>query len=259
VLLASLGDLILDVVVQLDGPLLPGDDRRATTRVGAGGQAANVTAWAAALGAQARYIGKRGDDAASRIAAGELAAHGVEIAGPAAGRGGVVVSIASSGDRSMASDRGSAVELAPDDLEPEWLACDTFHLSGYALLEDPAASAAEHAVELARAAGARVSLDLSTWSLIDDRFRSRVGSLAPDVVFATAREQEVFGDLETRWVVKRGPDGVTVDGVTHPAHPAAIVDPTGAGDALAAGYLVGGVQLGLEAAARCCAKLGAMP
>lgn len=258
-LLASLGDLILDVVVQLDAPLLSGDDRRATTRVGAGGQAANVTAWAAALGAHARYIGKRGDDAAAQLATRELAAYGVEIAGPAAGRGGVVVSIASRGDRSMASDRGSAVELAPDDLEPEWLACDAFHLSGYALLEEPTASAAERAVELARAAGARVSVDLSTWSLIDDGFRSRVGSLAPDVVFATVREQEAFGELETQWIVKRGPGGVTVDGVTHPAHPADIIDPTGAGDALAAGYLVGGVELGLEAAARCCAKLGAMP
>src|SRR4051794_3012840 len=139
VLLASLGDLILDVVVQLDAPLLPGDDRRATTRVGAGGQAANVAAWAAALGAQARYIGKRGDDAASGLAAAELAGYGVEVAGPAAGRGGVVVSIASSGDRSMASDRGSATELAADELEPAWLACDAFHLSGYALLEEPAA------------------------------------------------------------------------------------------------------------------------
>ena len=34
---------------------------------------------------------------------------------------------------------------------------------------------------------------------------------------------------------------------------------TGAGDALAAGFLVGGPQLALEAAARCVAKLGTMP
>jgi sugar/nucleoside kinase (ribokinase family) len=45
----------------------------------------------------------------------------------------------------------------------------------------------------------------------------------------------------------------------HPAVPVEVVDATGAGDALAAGFLVGGPQLGLEAAARCCAKLGAMP
>ena len=36
--LVSLGDLILDVVVGLAGPLVPGDDCAATTRVGAGGQ-----------------------------------------------------------------------------------------------------------------------------------------------------------------------------------------------------------------------------
>jgi sugar/nucleoside kinase (ribokinase family) len=39
----------------------------------------------------------------------------------------------------------------------------------------------------------------------------------------------------------------------------AVVDTTGAGDALAAGMLVGGVEVGLAAAARCVAQLGAMP
>jgi ribokinase len=44
-----------------------------------------------------------------------------------------------------------------------------------------------------------------------------------------------------------------------PAAPAEVVDSTGAGDALAAGFLVGGTELAAEAAARCVAKLGAMP
>jgi sugar/nucleoside kinase (ribokinase family) len=37
------------------------------------------------------------------------------------------------------------------------------------------------------------------------------------------------------------------------------VDATGAGDAFAAGYLLGGVSLGLAAAARAVATMGAMP
>jgi sugar/nucleoside kinase (ribokinase family) len=37
------------------------------------------------------------------------------------------------------------------------------------------------------------------------------------------------------------------------------VDATGAGDAFAAGYLLGGVSLGLSAAARAVATMGAMP
>ena len=38
-----------------------------------------------------------------------------------------------------------------------------------------------------------------------------------------------------------------------------VVDTTGAGDALAAGYIVGGIEVGLEAAARCIGQLGAVP
>jgi len=60
-------------------------------------------------------------------------------------------------------------------------------------------------------------------------------------------------------VLKRGALGIVVDGVDHPALAVDVVDPTGAGDALAAGFLVGGPALGLEAAARCCARMGAMP
>jgi sugar/nucleoside kinase (ribokinase family) len=257
--LVSLGDLILDVIVALDGPLVAGDDRTATTRVGAGGQAANVAAWARSLGATARFVGKRGADAAGELVAGELRACGVEVSGPAAGRNGVVVSLAAAGERSMASDRGSAPELAPDELEADWFECDRLHLSGYALMREPIAFAAAHAAELARGAGAEISVDLSSWTLVDDVFRERVRVLAPATVFATEQERLVFGELDARWVIKRGADGVNVDGVDHPAVPADVVDPTGAGDAFAAGYLVGGVELGLEAAARCCGMLGAMP
>jgi sugar/nucleoside kinase (ribokinase family) len=65
--------------------------------------------------------------------------------------------------------------------------------------------------------------------------------------------------LEASWVVKRGEAGVIVDGTEYAALAVDVVDTTGAGDAFAAGFLVGGVALGLEAAARCCSQLGAMP
>jgi sugar/nucleoside kinase (ribokinase family) len=255
----TLGDLLLDVIVRLDGPLVTGADRPAETRVCAGGQAANVAAWSAALGAEARFVGKRGADAAGELAASELRAHRVEVAGPVEGRTGVVVSVADGGERSMASDRGSATALRPDELDPAWLECDALHVSGYALHGEPAASAALRAAELARAAGARVSLDLGAWPAIDGAFRARARALAPDLVFADERERDAFGPLDASWVVKRGAEGIVVDGEALPALSTAVVDATGAGDALAAGFLVGGPALGLEAAARCCAKLGAMP
>ena len=92
--LCTIGDLILDVIVLPDGPLAPDADTRATIRFCAGGQAANVAAWAAVLGARSRLICKRGTDVASELAAAELARYGVEICGPVVeGRGAVVVSL----------------------------------------------------------------------------------------------------------------------------------------------------------------------
>jgi len=60
-------------------------------------------------------------------------------------------------------------------------------------------------------------------------------------------------------VLKRGADGFRAGALDHAAVPADVVDTTGAGDALAAGYLVGGPELAAQAAARCVAQLGAMP
>jgi ribokinase len=259
VLVTTLGDLVLDVVVRLDDALVPGDDRPATTRAGAGGQAANVAAWVVASGGSARSVGKRGGDAAGELVTRELRDRGVEVCGPVDGRTGVVVSIAAAGERTMASDRGSAPELTTAELEPAWFDCDVLHLSGYSLQREPIASASARAAALARGHGARLSVDLSTWTGIDDAFRERVRALAPDLVFAGEREREVFGALETSWVEKRGSDGVVVDGRAYAALEADVVDTTGAGDAFAAGYVVGGVELGLEAAARCVSRLGSMP
>jgi len=268
--LVTLGDLMLDVIVRLGEPLSPGADANATTRTGAGGQAANVAAWAVALGAQARCVAKRGSDPAGQLLTAELEARGVELAGPTEGRNGVVVSIVGpDGERTMASDRGVAPELAPGELDPAWFACDCLHISGYALLASPIDAAARRAAELARATGARVSVDLSAWTHIraygPREFRAKVEELAPDVIFANEPEWEVVGAayaLASTAVVKRGPRGVLVLGEERlelPAVDGEAVDATGAGDALAAGFLVGGPELAVQAAARCVAQLGAMP
>jgi ribokinase len=257
--LTTLGDLLLDVIVQLGEPLVPGDDQTALTRTGPGGQAANVAAWAASLGAEARFVGRRGDDPAAEIVSRALAGYGVDVVGPAGGRTGVVISIASAGDRTMASDRGVSPDLEPPDLDRAWFDCDVLHLSGYSLLREPIASASVAAAMLAREHGARVAIDISTRTLVDDAFRQRVRAISPDVVFATEAERDVVGELDARWIVKRGARGLDVDGQSYPSAATNVVDTTGAGDALAAGFLIGGAELGLAAAARCCSQLGAMP
>jgi sugar/nucleoside kinase (ribokinase family) len=276
-LLVALGDLLLDVVVRLRAPLAPGADARAETRTGPGGQAANVAAWAARLGARARLVAARAGDDGGTLAEAGLRRRGVEVVGPTLdGHAGVVVSIVGAdGERSMLTDRGIAPDLAPDALDPAWFeGCDRLHLSGYSLMRSPIDAAAGRAAAMARAAGARVSVDLSSWSVIAEfgagRLRTRLEELAPDVVFANESEREALGgDLPgSCTVLKRGPRGCTIacggTRVDLPAPTARVVDSTGAGDALAAGLLLGpsleeGAELGLRAAGECLARLGAMP
>ena len=264
----TLGDQTLDVVVRLSGPLAAGGDTDADIHVGPGGQAANVAAWAAALGADARSIGKRGADDAGRIVRQGLEARGVEVLGPEEGRNGVICSlVAVDGARSMAADRSAGAQLAAGDLDVAWFdGCDHLFVSGYALLREPARRAALRAAALARDRGATISVDLSTWSAIrdagPDEVRATIARLAPEIVFANEDEERILGGPldETTWISKRGPSGASFDGDERAARPVErVVDSTGAGDALAAGYLVGGPDLALDAAARCVARLGSMP
>lgn len=267
-LVCALGDLTLDVSVRLAGPVAVGGDTDAEIRLAPGGQAANVAAWAAALGASTRYLGKRGSDDAGRLAHDGLVARGVEVAGPSTGRNAVVCSLVSpDGERSMASDRGAAAELRPDEVAPAWLdGCEHLFVSGYALMREPARAAAFRAASLARERGAAISVDLASWSAIRDagpaEFREAVEQLSPDVVFANEDEERLVGGrlAGPTWILKRGAGGCSFDGNERPALPVErLVDTTGAGDALAAGWIVGGPELALEAAARCVARLGSMP
>jgi sugar/nucleoside kinase (ribokinase family) len=116
----------------------------------------------------------------------------------------------------------------------------------------------------AAALAPRLSVDLSSTAALRGygvaRFRELIGHLSPDVVFGNEAEAELVGDLPaTEVVVKLGHRGVLAGGKRYPALPTRPADSTGAGDAFAAGYLVGGIPLGLEAAARAVAKMGTMP
>jgi sugar/nucleoside kinase (ribokinase family) len=265
-MICTLGDLLLDVVVRLEGPIAEDTDTYGRTRVGAGGQAANVAAWVVALGGSARFIGKRARDAAGRLVADELAGRGVELAGPEVEVGtGTVVSIATpDGKRTMLSDRGVSVVFEPAELDDAWLdRCDWLHVPVYSLARPPLRDTALRAISAIR----QVSLDLSATVALEqagiDLVREVIAEHRPAVVFGNEEEVALLDPGADTVVVKRGARGVVVRtrGETreHPAREAEAVDTTGAGDAFAAGFLLGGVGLGVEAAARCVGQLGAMP
>jgi sugar/nucleoside kinase (ribokinase family) len=96
--------------------------------------------------------------------------------------------------------------------------------------------------------------------------RRRVQAAGAEVVFANQAEAAAAGDLEVpTMVIKRGGAGCTVVAgginrhVAVPTGAGPVRDTTGAGDALAAGWLVGGIEMAMAAAAQCVARRGAMP
>jgi sugar/nucleoside kinase (ribokinase family) len=269
--ICTLGDVLLDVIVALDGPVEEDTDTYGKTHVGTGGQAANVAAWIVALGGAARLLARRADDPVGELIAQDLERRGVEVRGPVTeGATGTVVSIASpDGRRSMLTDRGVSLGFEPDAFDPSWLGgCEWLHVSAYSLVASPLCETALLAAETARGSGTKVSLDLASTGAFRvagvEQLQESARTLSPDLVLANEAESEEFGGIGgATFVVKRGEHGCTVhaDGTArdYAAVPATLVDSTGAGDAFAAGYLLGGPELAVSAAARCVARMGAMP
>jgi sugar/nucleoside kinase (ribokinase family) len=276
---ACLGDVMLDVIVEAPEGLVADDDTPATITFAAGGQAANVAAWVVTLGGRARVFGPHSDHGRAGLVTDALEGRGVEVVGPHVEQPGTVVSLVTSGTRSLASDPGDAGWL--DHVAPgPWLRdVDWLMVSGYALLRSTRPEAIVATAESARRGGARVAVDLASAAMIERygpaRFAELWQSLQPAVVFANDAEWRAtqhgrdlgpsgFGaGGRTVLVLKHGPAGASfvIDGVSDDrgAAPGPVVDTTGAGDALTAGYLVGGADLAMTTAAACVAQVGAQP
>ena len=79
ILMAAIGELVLDVTIAPEGPWRVDDDQEAQIKIAGGGQAANFCAWAASLGEPARLLTRIGDDAVGHRLVAELELGGVEV------------------------------------------------------------------------------------------------------------------------------------------------------------------------------------
>jgi ribokinase len=252
------GDLATDVVVLLEGSPAPGSDRPAAIRSRGGGAGANVAVHLARLGTPVTFAGCVGDDAAGTGLVAELAAAGVTpavrtVAGAATGT--IVSLVEPGGQRSMLADRGANLALEPADV-PVPVPGGHLHLSGYSLFAPGPRAAGLAALAAARAAGCTVSVDpASTGPLAAYGVRRWLAdTAAATLVLPNADEARLLTGCADPVaaaralaahhpiaVVTLGADGALwADGgrlVHRPAHPATVVDTTGAGDAFTAGLL----------------------
>jgi ribokinase len=256
-----LGDVMVDVVVRLSGPLAPGSDAPAVIRFHGGGSAANTAAWLAVAAADdgeaPLLVGRVGDDDRGRRARDELKAVGVDVrlaADPELPTGTCVVLVGPDGERTMAPDAGANDALAEEDLPGELLVeGDHLHVVGYALMRPGSRAAARAATARARESGMSVSVDPSSSALLTDEFLELAADaelLVPNASEAHALTGESAPEQAARMlaervgevVVKLGPEGALWTNGEEVLRAAAVpvdaaVDSTGAGDAFAAGLL----------------------
>ena len=227
-----------------------------------GGSAANATLGAVRLGLRATYVGKIGADKtaadyhANFVAAG---ADGARFKRTSLPNGRCLSLVTPDGQRTMRTHLGAAMTLSPDEISPaDFAGARHAHIEGY-LMFNPAL--AGKVVASARAAGCTLSLDLSSFEVVNmarDWLFAQIKQ-GFDVIFANEDEiRALFQDQTSGYAtlaqklarpggiaaVKMGKDGAWIarGAELHriaPVKVSRVVDTTGAGDAWAAGFLYG--------------------
>ena len=264
-----LGDANVDLVVRLpdrsSGKL---DMSGSVPQLHGGGSAANVAVAVARLNQAVTFVGGIGDDGYGRWVTAELAGEKVDVNGlyplDAKFTPMVLALIEPSGERMVVvwPPQDGAHHFLPKEAihSAFFKGAGWLHTSGMCLRKSPVRETILHAMELAKAKGIPVSLDLNIrnemWGY-DDEARAtfeQAVSLS-DFVFGNAEEEiclmarsssidRALNALSTgnRTIIARiGPDGAyvsTSSQLTHiPGFEVEIVDTLGAGDAFDGGFI----------------------
>jgi Sugar kinases, ribokinase family len=254
------GDVMTDIIVRPEGPIVPGSDRRAEIRNRPGGSGANQAVWLGAAGADVMFAARVGV-ADRTFYENYFRGLGVVpvLAGDADLPSGVLVTLLDpSGERSFLTDRGANLNLCPDDLPESLLdGVGLLLVSGYSFFASGPRVAVQSLLAAARQRGVPIAIDPASTGFLDEvgpqMFREWVGP--GDWLFANEAEAELLtgeADFEaqmrqlgaqfTHVVIKRGRFGAVLggrDGIreSHSAPLVGVVDTTGAGDAFAAGFV----------------------
>lgn len=224
-----------------------------------GGSACNTAAGVGMLGGSARFVGKRGEDQLGDIFETELVRHSIEpyLFRSQTPTGRVLSVITPDAQRTMFTCLGAAAEMTPEEIRPEcFTGAGIVHVEGYLLFNPGLMNAV---LEAARASGARVSLDLASFNVVEES-RDLLNRIVADYIdILIANEDEAFAytgisdeqaSLEVLAreteiaVLKLGRRGSIITGYGETARiermgDGSAVDTTGAGDLWAGGFLHG--------------------
>jgi len=233
-----------------------------TPRVVPGGSACNTIVGVGKLGGAARFVGKCGNGEMGAFFENDLRRHNVQpvLLRSDSPTGRVLSIITPDAQRTMFTYLGASAEIQPEDISPAWFEdAAIVHVEGYLLFNPDLIRAA---VAAAKTAGARVSLDLASFTVVEEAgpLLKELADAYVDILIANEDEARAFtGYTDERRAVQalsekadiavvkvgargsyisRGGETIAVDAMGN----GRVVDTTGAGDLWAAGFLYGLVQ-----------------
>ncbi|MFE2440584.1 sugar kinase [Streptomyces melanosporofaciens] len=256
------GEAMLLLLAEPGVPL----DRAVHFRRSVAGAESNVAVGLARLGHGVRWLGRVGADPAGEAVLRELRADCVDVAHAIVDDHAPTGLLMRDSHAHRAIDvqyyrMGSAASrLTPEQIRPEALeGTRLLHLSGITpMLSPTAAAASRRLVELARAAGAKVSFDPNVRHKLGGaaQWAQTAGPLLRDADIVLAGEDELElltaqpADEAARELLRGGAGEVVIKRADHSStvltadggwdqapHAVPVVDPIGAGDGFAAGYL----------------------
>ena len=280
--LAGVGSPIMDLVAQVPDAFLKNvsgekggmvlvDDAEmgrilsllgAPTEATTGGSAANATFNAARLGLKTTFVGKLGNDRVARNYIERFRAAGVDVSrfkhGSVANARCLAL-VTPDAQRTMRTNLGASMTLSPSEISQEdFRGVRHAHIEGYLVFNQ---ALCEAVLGAARAAGCTISLDLSSFEVVNAARDWMFAQFGHGIVVVFANEDEIRAlypahrggydalarELAGHGVtaaVKLGRDGAWIarGGELHRIAPVAaphVVDTNGAGDAWAAGFLCG--------------------
>jgi sugar/nucleoside kinase (ribokinase family) len=254
------GDLMNDIVVVPRGPIIPDTDTESLVRPRPGGSAANTAAWLGSLGAPVDFVGAVGDADAEFHA--DLFREGgvtpylqVEPGLPT----GTIVILVRGEERSMLTERGANAAFSGVTFTDEVLdGAAIVHVSGYTIVKDYGLGAPQCLLRRAHDRGIPFAVTPGSYGYLSEYGAARflddvrgaeilIPNLAEGRLLSGKEKAADVGKALLKHapivLLTRGSLGVILfrrdqPPLEVPPPPVAkLVDPTGAGDALAAGFL----------------------
>ena len=254
------GDVMTDIIVVPEGPMVRGSDRRAKIRSKPGGSGANQAVWLGAMGTPVTFVARVGAADKPNLEAYFKGFHvdPVLVADAQEPSGVLVTVVDPDGERSFLTDRGANLALAPSDM-PVWLLDETrlVLMSGYSYFAEVPRSAVMWLAGEASARGIGFAVDAASVGFIREVGAAHFleWTQGASVLFCNRDEAEllsgateldaqmrILGQSAERIVIKLGPGGAALGNangtvLTLPAPVVDVVDTTGAGDAFAAAFV----------------------